>query len=450
MDFCIKSGNDTISELLGYVQRIGILSPVVYVHFGYLQCSLLLRYDKFMLELKIDTDQPNGIFENNQQVQVFVLIHNHSEKSISGQLIWQLKTDSSNHLAENIANINLQPGKHRNDYNIEPDLLDVGFHQVEVLFQFDQGKVVSDQMTIGYQPSSLQTILTRESDFDKFWTNTESKLQQISPAYKLEHQPSLDNEKFTVHSVEMRSLDNLKVGGWLEIPRTSGKHPALLRVPGYGQNMTPLNPPFDCVTFSFNPRGHGNSDDTLDDDLGYWVRGLDQPNSYFYRGAYMDVLRAMDYLASLPEVDVGQTAVWGGSQGGGFSLVVAAFRTKTRYCIADVPFLCDWRKYFQLTQWDEIDQWLAQQPEKRNWTKLMKTLSYFDTINLASRIRAEVLMSVGLQDPVCPPATCFSSYNHIKSEKSYRVYKTAGHRLDQSHYQFVLNWLKSRFGLSRN
>ena len=129
---------------------------------------------------------------------------------------------------------------------------------------------------------------------------------------------------------------------------------------------------------------------------------------------------------------------------------MAAFRTKTRYCIADVPFLCDWRKYFQLTQWDEIDQWLAQQPEKRNWTKLMKTLSYFDTINLASRIRAEVLMSVGLQDPVCPPATCFSSYNHIKSEKSYRVYKTAGHRLDQSHYQFVLNWLKSRFGLSRN
>ena len=88
MDFCIKSGNDTISELLGYVQRIGILSPVVYVHFGYLQCSLLLRYDKFMLELKIDTDQPNGIFENNQQVRVFVLIHNHSEKRIV-VTIWQ-------------------------------------------------------------------------------------------------------------------------------------------------------------------------------------------------------------------------------------------------------------------------------------------------------------------------------------------------------------------------
>ena len=97
--------------------------------------------------------------------------------------IWQIKTDSGSHLVENIANINLQPGKHQNDYNIEPDLLGVGFYQVEALFQFDQGLVVSDQMTIGYQPSSLQTILTRESDFDNFWTDTESKLQQISPAY---------------------------------------------------------------------------------------------------------------------------------------------------------------------------------------------------------------------------------------------------------------------------
>ena len=83
----MRSGNNTISELFGYVWRRGILSTVGYVHLGYLQYSLLLRYDKFMLELKIDTDQPNGIFENNQQVQVFVLIHNHSEKSIGGQLI---------------------------------------------------------------------------------------------------------------------------------------------------------------------------------------------------------------------------------------------------------------------------------------------------------------------------------------------------------------------------
>ena len=130
--------------------------------------------------------------------------------------------------------------------------------------------------------------------------------------------------------------------------------------------------------------------------------------------------------------------------------MVAALRPKTRYCIADVPFLCAWKRYFQLTQWDEIDQWLRQKPGSRDWTKLMKTLSYFDTINFASKIRAEVLMAVGLQDPVCPPATCFASYNQIKSKKSYRVYKTAGHNLGQPHQYYAFNWLKSRFNFSCN
>ncbi|MAT75349.1 hypothetical protein CMK14_09435 [Candidatus Poribacteria bacterium] len=54
----------------------------------------------------------------------------------------------------------------------------------------------------------------------------------------------------------------------------------------------------------------------------------------------MDVLRAMDYLLSRPEVAPEKGVVWGASQGRGFSLVVAALRPQSRYCIADVPFLC--------------------------------------------------------------------------------------------------------------
>jgi len=48
----MRSGNNTISELFGYVQRREILSTVVYVHLGYLQYSLLLRYDNLCWNLK--------------------------------------------------------------------------------------------------------------------------------------------------------------------------------------------------------------------------------------------------------------------------------------------------------------------------------------------------------------------------------------------------------------
>ena len=302
-----------------------------------------------MLTLKIDTDQPNGIFENGQYIQPFVLIDNHSDKSLTGQLMWRVTTDTGAFLEETAVTVTLPPGSSRRDYSLEADRLSVGFYRLESQFQYQQ-QVESDQMMIGFQPSLIQVPFTRQPDFDAFWSQAETQLRQTRPNYQADRQPNMENERFKVYLVEMRSVDSLAVQGWLEIPKSVGKHPALLRVPGYGETMTPLNAPFDWVTFSFNPRGHGNSDDTPDDNLGHWVRGLDQPNSYFYRGAYMDVLRAMDYLLSRPEVDPEKGAVWGASQGGGFSLMVAALRPQTRYCIADVPFLCDWQRYFQLTQ----------------------------------------------------------------------------------------------------
>ena len=75
---------------------------------------------------------------------------------------------------------------------------------------------------------------------------------------------------------------------------------------------------------------------------------------------------------------------------------------------------------------------------------MLKTLSYFDTINLAEKIKAETLMRVSLQDPICPPAPCFATYNQIKSEKSWIVYRDYGHYLGEQ-LQHVFDCLKQRF-----
>ena len=172
-----------------------------------------------MLELKIDTYQPNGVFQIEQDIKIFVLIHNYSEKRFSGRLTWRVKTDSGDRLVENIVSVELLPGKNRHDYNFEPDQLCVGFYQIESQFQFCQ-QVVSDQMTIGYQPSSLQVSLTRQPDFDDFWHGTESQLRQIEPNYQSEFQPNMENNRFKVYLVEICSFDNLRVRGWLEVPKT--------------------------------------------------------------------------------------------------------------------------------------------------------------------------------------------------------------------------------------
>jgi cephalosporin-C deacetylase len=54
-------------------------------------------------------------------------------------------------------------------------------------------------------------------------------------------------------------------------------------------------------------------------------------------------------------------------------------------------------------------------------------LGYIDCQHLAPRIRAEVLMSVGLMDTICPPSTQFAAYNKITAPKNTVIYPDFGH-----------------------
>jgi hypothetical protein len=64
---------------------------------------------RLMFTLKIDTDQPNGIFENGQHIQPFVLIDNHSDNSLTGQLMWRVTTDTGEFLEETTVTVHPTP-----------------------------------------------------------------------------------------------------------------------------------------------------------------------------------------------------------------------------------------------------------------------------------------------------------------------------------------------------
>ena len=212
--------------------------------------------------------------------------------------------------------------------------------------------------------------------------------------------------------------------------------------------MKPINKWDDIVVFSFNPRGHGNSQDEVPHDpVDYWIRGLEDKNEYYYRGAYLDCIRALDFVASRADVNQDKIAVWGGSQGGGFALTMAALDQRVDLCVTDIPFLCDWVNYFKLTEWPEMNKWIDDR-EGHTWESTLRTLSYFDTMNLADRIQCPTIMGVGLQDQVCPPTTNFAAFNHIGSkDKKFRIYHDKGHGLGGTHYRWVWEQVRTAFGL---
>lgn len=53
---------------------------------------------------------------------------------------------------------------------------------------------------------------------------------------------------------------------------------------------------------------------------------------------------------------------------------------------------------------------------------------YFDSINFAPRIKAPLLIGVGLRDRSCPPSGIFAMVNHVNGFKEVSVLRDSAHQ----------------------
>jgi cephalosporin-C deacetylase-like acetyl esterase len=308
------------------------------------------------------------------------------------------------------------------------------------------------KFNFGYQPEKIVSPADPQPDFAEFWQRAKAELKTVDPQYKMIRIDSLCTDKHDIYLIEMRSLGNVLIRGWYQVPVKPGRYPAILQVQGYGSTIIPsyVNYGEDIIGFGLNIRGHGNSKDDVNPGFpGYLLYHLEDKEKYIYRGAYMDCVRAVDFLCSRPEVDVSRIAVEGASQGGALTFATAALNNdRIAVCAPQVPFLSDFRDYFRVAAWpaNEFKNYVETE-KKLTWDQVYYTLSYFDIKNLAPMIRAPLLMGVGLMDDVCPPHINFAAYNNVTCEKKYIVYPQAGHGLPQDFYYAKMEWIKDKFGM---
>lgn len=176
---------------------------------------------------------------------------------------------------------------------------------------------------------------------------------------------------------------------------------------------------------------------------GWMTMGITSPEDYYYRGVYVDCVRALDAVSSRPEADPNRIGVTGVSQGGGLSLAVAALDRRPKLAMPEVPYLCHFRRALDVTNqnpYQEIAVYCNRRPE--HYETVFRTLSYFDNLNLADRITCPVLMTVGLQDLICPPSTIYAVYNRIATPKEMRVYPFGAHEAFPTHHEHKLRWAR--------
>jgi cephalosporin-C deacetylase len=412
--------------------------------------ELTNRGNPDLIKLSTAFPEPDLIIKGSPDVQIPVALKSEFKKNYRGILTLKIIRDTGEDVTTKEQEITVKKNSSEVfDFNLKG--LAPGFYKATASVASKMGNQEL-KFNFGYEPEKIVSPADPQPDFADFWQRAKTELKTVDPQYKMIRIDSLCTDKHDIYLIEMRSLGNVLIRGWYQVPVKPGRYPAILQVQGYSSTIIPsyVNYGEDIIGFGLNIRGHGNSKDDVNPGFpGYLQYHLEDKEKYIYRGAYMDCVRAVDFLCSRPEVDVSRIAVEGASQGGALTFATAALNNdRIAVCAPQVPFLSDFRDYFRVATWpaNEFKNYVETE-KKLTWDQVYYTLSYFDIKNLAPMIRAPLLMGVGLMDDVCPPHINFAAYNNVTCEKKYIVYPQAGHGLPQDFYYAKMEWIKDKFGM---
>ncbi len=307
----------------------------------------------------------------------------------------------------------------------------------------------------------FRPTVAEPSDFDAFWTRTLDESRRLATAPTLTPAPTPITE-LIVDDLRFSGFGGERVAGWVTRPRGEARRPVVIEYVGYnggrglpGERVLWALAGYVHVVMDTRGQGSGwgTGGDTPDPHgsgpaaAGFMTRGIDDPDTYYYRRVFTDAALLVDAVSTLDFVDPDRIAVTGGSQGGGIANAAAALAPAVKAVMPDVPFLAAFRRGAEIATTDpfgEIARYLA--VHRAEVDRVFGTLSYFDGVNFARRITVPALFSVALMDDIVPPSTIFAAYNHLAStDRSIAVYEFNGHEGGLTHqWQRQAAWLADR------
>lgn len=278
----------------------------------------------------------------------------------------------------------------------------------------------------------------RPADFDAYWERAHQEMRETDA------QRELVASDFQVPYADCYHLYFTGTGGarihakYVRPKHASEPHPAVLHFHGYSHYSGDWSDKLAWALAGFSVlaldcRGQGG----LSEDKGgvkgtthrgHIIRGLDDhPDRLLFRDIFLDTAKLAGIAMSLPEVDGDRVGVFGASQGGGLALACAALEPRIRRVAASVPFLCDYKRVWEMDlardAYEELRIYFRHHdPLHVREDEIFERLGYIDVQHLVDRIRGDTLMGVGLLDTVCPPSSQFAAYNKIRSDKKLAIY----------------------------
>ena len=257
------------------------------------------------------------------------------------------------------------------------------------------------------------------ADFDAFWAKQRKRLDAVPFVGKTEEKRVSEINGVGVYQVSIPCVGR-PVTGYLLIPDGCKEKsmPAELVTYGYGTYKQPLPTKISKKKIRFYINAHGME---LGRDEAYYKEFFKSirtpryryafnpeenknPETAYFNGMSLRVMRALDYLKSRPEWNGRDLLASGGSQGGLQTMWAAALDQDVTEAYPSITWCCD------LAGSEKAGR--VHGPWR---VKYMPGLDYYDPVFMAKRIKkaAVHIIRAGLGDYTCPPSGLMISYKNL-------------------------------------
>lgn len=399
---------------------------------------------------------------------ITIHIENPYGEPVTANVEVEITTDRSVTVASLSATKELAVGASQDIFMTTNDNLAPGFYKATCIVNDDLARA----FVFGIDPTDIVSAPDKQPDFYSFWAAAKAQLADID----MNATPTEITAKSTatrkVYLVEMNSVPDgltgepVVVRGYYCEPTDGQKHPVIMHYAGYdsgyrpgGQDVKPYCPSGDAeptyAEFFLSTRGQNINNRAADEreadgkgdfvnTYGDWFAfHFGDKDSYYYRGAFMDCVQAVRFMATRSTSDMTNLFAEGQSQGGAFTYAAAALSDYPFRAIAPaIAFLGDYPDYFEITNWPA---YVARENQgTMTDAEMFAFLSYFDTKNLATVISSPTLACIGLQDNVCPPHTNIAPYNNLQSTDKQLIFNPElMHQADNDWYSRFMAFFKA-------
>lgn len=265
-------------------------------------------------------------------------------------------------------------------------------------------------------------------DFDTFWRETAAEAHAVPLYFRRSLTHDFEYPGFRVETIEFTGMGARTLNGWIAYPQGARRLPAFLWIPPYGRESMipdPYGTRDGFVSLSFNFFGFDafHREKYLPAQ-GYFGEGAAAPGTWVFRRMFQDALIATKVLQAQLEVDEDRMASMGMSQGGGMSIWLAAWSPMIKAVCADMPFLSGVNQTFQSGVYryplKELSDFAGQIPVGD--AQVLHTVSYYDTINHATRCTKPTQVSLGLKDPAVRPDAVRAVFEALPGKRSQWAY----------------------------